>query len=155
MTVQTTPQPDLFYDYYGFPPDMYQLHWPAKGDPQLANQTRDLLEARGIKCGTDEERGYDHGVFVPLLLLFPDPKVPGQFLFCQVYRICHFHEVWFTSENTVHFTVMHTQRDTHRHTYTHTHTHTHTQTHPSPNTNTHPTHTHTHTHTRLSSSITY
>ena len=79
MTVQMTAQPDLFYDYSGFPPETYQLHWPAKGDPQLASQIRDLLKARGIQCATNGERGYDHGVFVPLLLVFPDPgKVPGQ-----------------------------------------------------------------------------
>ncbi|KAK7112437.1 uncharacterized protein [Littorina saxatilis] len=76
VTVQTTPQPDLYYDYYGFPPETYKLNWPAKGAPELAQKTRALLEAKGIKCATDGERGYDHGVFVPLLLVFPKPKVP-------------------------------------------------------------------------------
>ena len=95
VTVQTTPQPDLYYDYYGFPPETYQLYWPAKGDPQLASQTRDLLEARGIKCSTNEKRGYDHGVFVPLMLMFPVPKVPGQFLFARFVKLIRFgYKLW-------------------------------------------------------------
>ncbi|KAK7498585.1 hypothetical protein BaRGS_00010245 [Batillaria attramentaria] len=75
VTVQTTPKPDLYFDYYGFPDNMYKLKWPATGAPDLANRTRDLLESKGIKCATNEKRGYDHGVFVPLKLIFPEPKV--------------------------------------------------------------------------------
>lgn len=76
VTVQTSPSPDLYYDYYGFPPAAYHLHWPASGDPRFAQRTKDLLESRGIQCRTDGRRGYDHGVFVPLLLVFPEPRVP-------------------------------------------------------------------------------
>lgn len=76
ITVQTTPKPDLYFDYYGFPDETYKLKWLATGAPDLANQTRDLLESKGIKCQMDSERGYDHGVFVPLKLIFPEPKVP-------------------------------------------------------------------------------
>ena len=80
VTVQTTPNPDLYYDYYGFPPSTYKLHWPAKGSPELAGQVKNLLQAKGIKCVVNEKRGYDHGVFVPLLLAFPKPQVPGELI---------------------------------------------------------------------------
>ncbi|XP_025107007.1 4,5-DOPA dioxygenase extradiol-like [Pomacea canaliculata] len=76
VTIQTTKKPDLYFDYYGFPPETYKLTWPAVGAPDLAKKIQNLLECKGIKCKTNSERGYDHGVFVPFKLIFPDPKVP-------------------------------------------------------------------------------
>ena len=76
FTVQTNPAPPLLFDYYGFPPETYQLTWPAKGDPALAARVRALLEGAGLKTGEDVERGYDHGVFVPLKVAFPEADIP-------------------------------------------------------------------------------
>ncbi|MCE7797684.1 dioxygenase [Sphingobium sufflavum] len=68
--------PDLIFDYYGFPPSTYELTYPAPGDPALAAQARDLLLAAGLEARVDDARGLDHGVFVPMLVAFPDADIP-------------------------------------------------------------------------------
>lgn len=75
-TVQTHPRPPLLFDYYGFPPESYELTWPAPGDPALAARVRALLEAAGFGTAEDPERGYDHGTFIPLKVAYPDAEVP-------------------------------------------------------------------------------
>lgn len=69
-------QPPLIYDYYGFPEHTYQLKYPAPGSPELAGQVQSLLAAQNIPAGIDPERGYDHGVFIPFKLAFPDADIP-------------------------------------------------------------------------------
>ena len=75
-TVSAGAAPPLLFDYGGFPPHTYQLTWPAPGDPELAARVRDLLGAAGIASGTDTARGWDHGVFVPMKVIFPDADIP-------------------------------------------------------------------------------
>lgn len=67
--------PPLVYDYYGFPPESYRLRYPAPGEPQLAAETAALIEAGGLDAAL-VERGYDHGMFVPLSLLYPAADIP-------------------------------------------------------------------------------
>jgi aromatic ring-opening dioxygenase catalytic subunit (LigB family) len=69
-------KPDLIYDYYGFPEHTYQLRYDAPGSPELAARTRELLSADGLANGLDPARGFDHGVFIPLKLVFPDADIP-------------------------------------------------------------------------------
>ncbi len=76
VTVQSAARPPLLYDYYGFPPHTYQLTWPAPGAPVLAARIRELLAAAGIESREDPERGFDHGVFVPLKVAFPEARIP-------------------------------------------------------------------------------
>jgi len=76
ITVTGNAAPDLIYDYYGFPAHTYDLKWPAKGDPDLAQDVASHLASGGIDCVVDRERGFDHGVFIPLLLGFPDADIP-------------------------------------------------------------------------------
>jgi aromatic ring-opening dioxygenase catalytic subunit (LigB family) len=76
-TVMTAARPPMLYDYYGFPPESYQITWPAAGDPKLAARVRQLLGAAGIDSGEDGKRGFDHGTFVPLKLAYPDADVPA------------------------------------------------------------------------------
>ncbi|MEZ5993693.1 MAG: class III extradiol ring-cleavage dioxygenase [Planctomycetota bacterium] len=64
------------YDYFGFPAHTYELRWPAPGAPEIAVQAMELLAASGIPCKADSSRGFDHGVFVPLKVAFPDATVP-------------------------------------------------------------------------------
>jgi aromatic ring-opening dioxygenase catalytic subunit (LigB family) len=66
----------LLFDYYGFPPESYRLTWPAPGDPGLAARVRSLLAAAGFASAEDAERGFDHGTFVPLKLVYPDADIP-------------------------------------------------------------------------------
>lgn len=68
--------PDLIFDYYGFPEHTYRLRYPAPGAPELADRVVELLEAAGLPARADDQRGYDHGLFVPLLLMFPEAQIP-------------------------------------------------------------------------------
>jgi aromatic ring-opening dioxygenase catalytic subunit (LigB family) len=68
--------PSLIYDYHGFPPHTYDLKWPAQGNRDLANHVSATINNGGIECLVDEERGFDHGVFIPLLLTFPNAEIP-------------------------------------------------------------------------------
>jgi aromatic ring-opening dioxygenase catalytic subunit (LigB family) len=75
-TVLAAPAPGLLFDYYNFPPHTYRLTWPAPGAPILAARVRQLLAAEGIESDEETERGYDHGVFVPLKVGFPEADMP-------------------------------------------------------------------------------
>lgn len=68
--------PGLIYDYYGFPPETYRLTWPTPGAPWLAERGAALLREAGLPAAIDSERGFDHGVFVPLKVAFPEADVP-------------------------------------------------------------------------------
>jgi aromatic ring-opening dioxygenase catalytic subunit (LigB family) len=76
FTVQAKPAPGLFFDYYGFPEHTYQLKWPAPGNPGLAARVQTLAAAAGIPVAADTARDYDHGVFIPMLLAFPEADIP-------------------------------------------------------------------------------
>lgn len=75
-TVSTAPFPPMLFDYYGFPPHTYRLSYPAPGSPGLAERVRGLLEATGIETAANAERGFDHGVFVPMLIIDPATRIP-------------------------------------------------------------------------------
>ncbi|XP_062605565.1 uncharacterized protein LOC134267365 [Saccostrea cucullata] len=66
----------LYYDYGGFPPETYKIQWPAPGAPAIAQKVGKLLKDAGIKCAEETKRGLDHGVFVPLKLVFPEANIP-------------------------------------------------------------------------------
>jgi aromatic ring-opening dioxygenase catalytic subunit (LigB family) len=76
FTVSTSEHPPMNYDYYGFPEYTYHLQYPAPGNPELAKRVRDLLRASGTECAEDPERGLDHGVFVPMMLMYPEADIP-------------------------------------------------------------------------------
>jgi aromatic ring-opening dioxygenase catalytic subunit (LigB family) len=76
VTVTAHPNPPLIYDYYGFPPESYSLEYPAAGNPALAANIVERLKAEGIATQSDPERGFDHGLFIPLLLMYPDADIP-------------------------------------------------------------------------------
>lgn len=69
-------KPELIYDYYGFPEHTYALTYPAPGQPQLAEQVAALIEADGLASQVDAKRGFDHGMFIPLKLMFPEADIP-------------------------------------------------------------------------------
>ncbi len=75
-TLMTSARPPMLYDYYGFPPESYEITWPAPGDPKLATRVQALLAAAGFQSGTNPTRGFDHGTFVPLKLTYPQAEVP-------------------------------------------------------------------------------
>jgi aromatic ring-opening dioxygenase catalytic subunit (LigB family) len=75
-TITSNATPDLLYDYYGFPEESYQIKYPSVGEPLLAEQLSSLFEAAGVESKLDVKRGLDHGVFVPLKIMYPDADVP-------------------------------------------------------------------------------
>lgn len=76
MRVNAAPRPALVHDFYGFPDALYALRYPAPGNPELAGDVLSRLTAEGIEAERDDGGGWDHGVWVPLRLLFPDAGVP-------------------------------------------------------------------------------
>jgi aromatic ring-opening dioxygenase catalytic subunit (LigB family) len=76
FTAASVATPPLIYDYSGFPAHTYKLKYPAPGSPPLARRTVDLLTAAGLPAGTSSTRGFDHGIFIPFLLLWPDADIP-------------------------------------------------------------------------------
>jgi aromatic ring-opening dioxygenase catalytic subunit (LigB family) len=76
FTVNAAAHPPLLYDYSGFPPHTYELQYPAPGAPTLAERAAGLLKDAGIACDATQTRGYDHGVFIPLMLIHPPADIP-------------------------------------------------------------------------------
>ncbi|MDR3750545.1 MAG: class III extradiol ring-cleavage dioxygenase [Terracidiphilus sp.] len=76
FTAGSAAAPELIFDYSGFPEDTYRLTWPAPGSPELAARVAGLLEHAGLPSALDAARGYDHGVFVPLKVAFPEARIP-------------------------------------------------------------------------------
>ena len=66
----------MIYDYCGFPPHTYQIRYASPGAPDVARQVRRLLDAAAIPADLDAHRGYDHGTFVPLAVMYPQADVP-------------------------------------------------------------------------------
>lgn len=75
-TLSTASKPGMLYDYYNFPPHTYQLDYPAAGSPALAARARELLAEAGIESAENDSRGFDHGVFIPFMLIYPQADVP-------------------------------------------------------------------------------
>lgn len=76
FTAASAAHPALIFDYSGFPEHTYRLTWPAPGAPKLAAHVAQLLAAAGLPAALDPARGYDHGIFVPLKVAFPEAQIP-------------------------------------------------------------------------------
>ena len=68
--------PVMFYDYYGFPDEAYDITYPAPGSPERANRIVELLKENNIPARLDPRRGFDHGLFIPLKLMYPRADIP-------------------------------------------------------------------------------
>ncbi|KAL9093036.1 MAG: hypothetical protein Q9165_004174 [Trypethelium subeluteriae] len=75
-TISNAKKHRLLYDYYGFPPESYELKYDADGSPDIAKEVAEAMKGIGLKPVMDTERGWDHGVFVPMLLINPAANVP-------------------------------------------------------------------------------
>lgn len=76
IQISSSPKPGMYFDYGGFPPETRQYQYPAPGSPRVAQQIQDLLQTKGIKSELDDQRGFDHGVFVALMCMFPYANIP-------------------------------------------------------------------------------
>lgn len=70
-------RPAMFYDYYGFLSKAYEITYPAPGSPELAQRIVELLSKHQIPTGVDTQRGFDHGLFIPLKLMYPQADIPA------------------------------------------------------------------------------
>ncbi|RVU46296.1 DODA-type extradiol aromatic ring-opening family dioxygenase [Rubrivivax rivuli] len=76
FTAQAAARPGMVFDYHGFPEHTYRIRYPAPGAPALAQRVQDLLQGAGIAAAQDTGRGYDHGTFAPLAVMYPQAEVP-------------------------------------------------------------------------------
>jgi aromatic ring-opening dioxygenase catalytic subunit (LigB family) len=76
FTVATSERPPMVYDYYGFPEHTYRVQYPAPGSRGIAARVSQLLKGAGVTVDEDAERGFDHGTFVPLAVMYPKAQIP-------------------------------------------------------------------------------
>jgi 4,5-DOPA dioxygenase extradiol len=69
--------PPLFYDYYGFPQEAYEITYPAPGSPETASRIVGLLNNSKMPARIDSRRGFDHGLFIPLKIMYPQADIPA------------------------------------------------------------------------------
>ena len=72
--IATTAAPATLHDFYGFPPELYAMRYPAPGDPALARRVTELLTP--LEVLQDGEWGLDHGAWCVLTHVFPDADIP-------------------------------------------------------------------------------
>ena len=71
--VQTDEHPKQIYDMYGFPDELYEVDYPAAGSPELG---RAVLDLPGLRVQENNQWGIDHGVWTPLVHMFPHADIP-------------------------------------------------------------------------------
>ncbi|PCI18632.1 MAG: dioxygenase [Piscirickettsiaceae bacterium] len=76
VQINSHPNPSLIFDYYGFPEHTYELTYPAPGSPVLAKRIQSLFTTANISSELDPQHGFDHGMFIPLKVMFPDADIP-------------------------------------------------------------------------------
>lgn len=76
FTIMSSANPPMIYDYSGFPAHTYHIQYAAPGSPQTAEQVRGLIEGAGFTARLDPQRGFDHGTFSPMAVIYPDADVP-------------------------------------------------------------------------------
>lgn len=75
-TLTAAERPPMIYDFGGFPEPLYRMSYPAPGGPSLAMRAAELLQQAGFAPRIDATRGFDHGTWTPLKLLYPDADIP-------------------------------------------------------------------------------
>ncbi|KAF2808129.1 catalytic LigB subunit of putative aromatic ring-opening dioxygenase [Mytilinidion resinicola] len=78
--ISSGPKPHIYYDYIdgleGIPPEAWEIKYESRGDTEVAHEIKRRLDKQGFNCVLDDERGWDHGVWVPMKLLRPDGDLP-------------------------------------------------------------------------------
>jgi 4,5-DOPA dioxygenase extradiol len=76
LLVNGNPAPETWHDFGGFPPALFAVQYPAKGLPDLSGHVVELLAASGLPARIETTRPLDHGVWVPLSLMYPQADIP-------------------------------------------------------------------------------
>ena len=71
--VTDEPQPKMVYDMYGFPEELYEINYKAKGSPEFAHETKALIKGNVM---IDNSWGYDHGAWSVLHRMYPNADIP-------------------------------------------------------------------------------
>jgi 4,5-DOPA dioxygenase extradiol len=67
---------ETIYDFWGFPEPLYSLNYPATGCREAAEEVVKALSKADFPVKKDDQRGLDHGAWVPLRMMFPDADIP-------------------------------------------------------------------------------
>ena len=76
LLVASAAKPETWHDFGGFPAALFAVQYPAPGAPELAAEIADLLTDAGLPASLDPQRPFDHGVWVPLSLMYPQADIP-------------------------------------------------------------------------------
>jgi len=76
LEVNTGVRPETWHDFRGFPKELYEIRYPASGDPELAEEILHLFAEAQIPAHANSTRPRDHGVWMPLLHMYPDADIP-------------------------------------------------------------------------------
>lgn len=76
VEVNTGIRPETWHDFRGFPAELYEIRYPAPGEPQLAEDILQRLANAGITAHANSSRPHDHGVWMPLLHMYPEADIP-------------------------------------------------------------------------------
>ncbi|KAA8696920.1 Uncharacterized protein ALO80_03930 [Pseudomonas caricapapayae] len=76
LTINSNPQPETWHDFGGFAAELFAVQYPAQGLPELSRTIVELLAVSGLPTRVDSRRPFDHGVWVPLSLMYPDADIP-------------------------------------------------------------------------------
>jgi 4,5-DOPA dioxygenase extradiol len=90
-TVTGALKPQTIHDFGGFPEELYALRYDAPGDPALAQRVVSLLQEAGVDTRIDPVRGFDHGAWSPLSLIYPDADISVVEISVAPRRDAHFH----------------------------------------------------------------
>ncbi|AWL29704.1 dioxygenase [Acinetobacter defluvii] len=75
LEVSTAIRPETWHDFRGFPPELYEIRYPASGNPELAEEILHLLAEAHLPAHANSTRPRDHGVWMPLLHMYPDADI--------------------------------------------------------------------------------
>jgi 4,5-DOPA dioxygenase extradiol len=76
LLVNANPHPETWHDFGGFPPELFAVQYPAPGLPELSTEVVELLTKAGLPARLNSQRPFDHGVWVPLSLMYPQADIP-------------------------------------------------------------------------------
>ncbi|MEE4234007.1 class III extradiol ring-cleavage dioxygenase [Pseudomonas viridiflava] len=76
LLVNGNPQPETSHDFGGFAAELFAVQYPAPGLPDLTREVVELLAASDLPARIDSRRPFDHGVWVPLSLMYPQADIP-------------------------------------------------------------------------------
>lgn len=76
LEVSTAVRPETWHDFRGFPEALYTIRYPAPGHPALAEHILHLLAEAGFAAHANSSRPRDHGVWMPLLHMYPNADIP-------------------------------------------------------------------------------